>query len=133
MLKITNTKPLVLVVDDQLEIAELLQTILEDEDYTTLLCTEAQRVVEQVVLHHPDLLMLDVKMPVINGWQILKELRKQPATAQLPVIMMTAAAETLVEYREELSLYQAQILLKPFNNLSMKSLVRNSIFMPKSL
>jgi two-component system alkaline phosphatase synthesis response regulator PhoP/two-component system response regulator VicR len=121
-----------MVVDDQVEIAELLQTILEDEDYTALLCTEPRQAMEQVVINHPDLLMLDVKMPFVNGWQILKELRNQPATAQLPIIMMTAASDILAEYKENLNQYQVHLLLKPFNNRLMKNLVRESMCVVKS-
>ncbi len=116
--------PVVLVIDDQPIIAELLQAILEEEGYETQLCTLTRQAVEQAERYEPDLIMLDVNMPFINGWQILNELRQKPSTLQTPVIMMTASSDQATHYKDRLEQYQAHIIFKPFNNDAMKGLVK---------
>lgn len=120
-----QTQPLVLVIDDQPELAELLQTILEDDGYAVELCTEARQALAQIFAVKPDLIMLDVRMPGADGWQILKALRENSATSEIPVIMMSAAADKLLIFEELSARYKAQVLLKPFNNKNMLSQVQS--------
>jgi DNA-binding response OmpR family regulator len=120
-----RTQPLVLVIDDQFEIAELLQTILEDDGYAVEICTEAREATGQILDKQPDLVMLDVRMPGADGWQILQELRQNATTFETPVIMMSAASDKLPVYQELANHYRAEILLKPFNNNAMRNQVQN--------
>lgn len=125
--------PTVLVIDDQEEIAELLQVILEDEGYSTLGCSEARKAVQQAIEYQPDVIMLDMNMPYRNGWQILEDLRQKPATAQIPVIIMTAASDKIADYQAKFNQYRAEVLLKPFNNDTLKQLVKSLLPVSKML
>ncbi|MDP2884880.1 MAG: response regulator transcription factor [Ignavibacteria bacterium] len=79
----------ILVVDDERDILELLKYNLEKEGYRVLTAhngKEALRFVKQ----HPDLVVLDVMMPELDGWEVCKAIRKDPATARIPVVFLTA-------------------------------------------
>ncbi|SET47645.1 response regulator [Stigmatella erecta] len=80
----------ILVVDDEFDIVEAVKAILEEDGYRVHACgngSEALRCLKEV---KPDLAILDIMMPRLNGYETLKALRQQPAFAQLPVILMSA-------------------------------------------
>lgn len=129
----TRKQPVVMVIDDQPEIAELLQTILEDEGYATLGCSEARQAVQQALEQQPDLVMLDMNMPYLDGWQILESLRQKATTAQTTVILMTAASDKAAGYQQQLNQYKAELLVKPFNNDTMKKLVKDLLPLAESI
>lgn len=124
---INSQQPLVLVVDDQYEIAQLVEFLLEDEGYQAISCTESAKVLEVVLEHKPALILLDVNMPVVDGWEVLESLRRNPATRTLPVIMMTAASDKIESYSERLNHYKADLLKKPFNNQKLLDKVKNAV------
>jgi len=79
----------ILIVDDERDILELLKYNLEKEGYRVLTAhngKEALRFVKQ----HPDLVVLDVMMPELDGWEVCKAIRKDPATAKMPIVFLTA-------------------------------------------
>ena len=79
----------ILIVDDERDILELLKYNLEKEGYRVLTAhngKEALRVVRQL----PDLVVLDVMMPELDGWEVCKAIRKDPATAKTPIVFLTA-------------------------------------------
>ena len=81
----------ILIVEDEANIRELLRLYLEREDYAVL---EAENGVEGIKLwksEKPDMLLLDVMMPVMDGWAVCKEIR---AESDVPIIMLTAKGET---------------------------------------
>jgi two-component system alkaline phosphatase synthesis response regulator PhoP len=79
----------ILIVDDERDILELLKYNLEKEGYRVLTANngkEALRFVKQ----HPDLVVLDVMMPELDGWEVCKAIRKDPVTAKTPIVFLTA-------------------------------------------
>ncbi len=81
----------VLIVEDDNNIAELLHLYLEKEGFETQVARDGGRGVETFRTFTPDLVLLDVMMPVMDGWSVLAKIREQDAT---PVIMLTAKGET---------------------------------------
>ena len=81
----------VLVVEDDRNIAELLQLYLEKEGYAVTLAYDGGQGLDKFRLIHPDLVLLDVMMPVMDGWTVCKMIRGESNT---PVIMLTAKSET---------------------------------------
>ena len=81
----------VLIVEDDHNIAELLQMYLEKEGYTVTLAGDGGQGLTKFRAVQPDLVLLDVMMPVMDGWAVCKAIR---AEAQTPVIMLTAKGET---------------------------------------
>ena len=81
----------VLIVEDERNIAELLQLYLEKEGYTVTLAGDGGEGLEKFRAANPDLVLLDVMMPVMDGWQLCRAIR---AESKVPVIMLTAKSET---------------------------------------
>ena len=81
----------VLIVEDDQNIAELLRLYLEKEGYVAAIASDGGAGVEMFRKLQPDLVLLDVMLPVMDGWNVLKTIRKDATT---PVIMLTAKGET---------------------------------------
>lgn len=82
----------VLVVDDAEAIRELIAVNLELEGYDVERCADGLEALEAVARHRPDVVTLDAVMPRLDGFGTLERLRSDPATASIPVVMVTARA-----------------------------------------
>ena len=80
----------ILVVDDDINICELLRLYIEKEGYEVIIDNDGGQAVTKFKTEHPDLIMLDIMLPVLDGWQVCREVRK---TSQCPIIMLTAKGE----------------------------------------
>ena len=81
----------ILVADDDRNICELLKLYLEKEDYSVVLAGNGEEALARFDVENPDLILLDVMMPKLDGWQVCRELRKK---SECPIIMITAKGET---------------------------------------
>ncbi|MBR1842020.1 MAG: response regulator transcription factor [Oscillospiraceae bacterium] len=81
----------ILVIEDEANIAELLRLYLEKEGYETAVAKDGGAGVAAFDAEKPDLVLLDIMLPVMDGWQVLREIRSKSKT---PVIMLTAKGET---------------------------------------
>lgn len=81
----------VLVVDDDPNISELLRLYLEKEGFEVITCLDGMEAVELQNKQSPDIILLDIMLPKLDGWQVCKEIRK---TSEVPIIMITAKSET---------------------------------------
>lgn len=81
----------VLIIEDDPNIADLLHLYLEKEGYTTEIAPDGGAGVEKFRELQPDLILLDIMLPVMDGWEVLRNIRQ---TSQTPVIMLTAKGET---------------------------------------
>jgi signal transduction histidine kinase len=84
----------ILVVDDYAANVKLLKRNLEAAGYETVVAYDGEQALEQVDAEHPDLMLLDIMMPKIDGFEVCRRLRADEATAVIPVIMVTALKET---------------------------------------
>src|SRR5262249_25438058 len=82
--------PRILVVDDTPALLDVIRTCLEDEGYRVSTCLESRHAVRMAREDPPDLIMLDVVMPEVSGWEVLAKLRTAPAFERTPVIVCTA-------------------------------------------
>lgn len=90
---VANEKPRILIVDDVHENLHTLLNILR-QDYAVMAATSGEKALEIARrAPAPDLILLDIKMPEMDGYQVLQTLRSEPSTAEVPVIFVTAAAE----------------------------------------
>ena len=113
----------ILVVDDERHIVRLVQVNLERAGYQIVTAFDGREALEKVESEHPDLVILDVMMPYMDGFEVLQTLRKNPATSTLPVIMLTAKAQDADIFRG----WQAGVdsyLTKPFNPMELLGFVR---------
>ncbi len=81
----------ILIVDDDVHICELLQLYLEKDNFTTFTANDGASAVKIFSEKNPDLVLLDIMLPILDGWQVCREIRKISDT---PIIMITAKGET---------------------------------------
>ncbi|MDF2626764.1 MAG: response regulator receiver protein [Symbiobacteriaceae bacterium] len=85
--------PKVLIVEDDPQIARIVQIKLTNNGFTVIHAPDGGAGLAAVREHRPDLVLLDVMMPVMDGYQVLRSLRAEPEFAKLPVIMLTAKGQ----------------------------------------
>lgn len=85
--------PKILVVEDEPDLAQTVQDRLEMDKYRVILASDGKQGLEIAIRQKPDLILLDVNMPVMDGFQMLEALRKTPSTADCPVIMVTVRSQ----------------------------------------
>ena len=83
----------ILVCDDERHIVRLIQVNLERQGYTVTTAFDGKEGLEKIRTEKPDLVVLDVMMPYMDGFEVLKTIRREPETENLPVIMLTAKAQ----------------------------------------
>jgi len=103
-----------LVVDDQQELGELVQQIFRRRGFRVLGASDGAAALEQVASERPDLILLDLNLPKVDGWQVCRRLKEDPDTRRIPIIMMTAAHATLDDAQVGLGLGADEYLAKPF-------------------
>lgn len=128
-----NEQPLppskVLVVDDNLQNLELLEAYLEELDFvTTISATDGQGCLKKVESEKPDLILLDIMMPRMSGYEVCQKLKSDPETKDIPIIMVTALYEDGdVERGTEVG--ANDFVSKPVNRIDLltrvKSFLRN--------
>jgi len=80
----------VLVVDDNFVNVRLLEELLKSASYEVTTATSGEAALEKLAQSRPDIVLLDVMMPVMDGYEVCRRIRQDEKTAQLPVIMVTA-------------------------------------------
>ena len=81
----------ILIVDDDENICELLRLYLEKDGFETIVANDGEQAVDYAAKYSPDLILLDIMLPKLDGWQVCREIRK---TSETPIIMLTAKGET---------------------------------------
>ena len=112
----------ILIVDDEADILEMLQYNLEKEGYTVLTARNGKSALEQVK-HKPDLILLDVMMPEMDGWEVCRRLKQDPKTAAIPVLFLTARG-TEVDEVIGLELGAEDYIVKPISMRKLLARVR---------
>lgn len=82
--------PKILIVDDEPFNIDYLEQELEESNYTTIAATNGQEALEQVQAESPDLVLLDIMMPIMDGFEVLARLKDDPSTRDIPVIIISA-------------------------------------------
>ena len=101
----------ILVVDDDKNICELLRLYLEKEGYSVILAHDGEEALLKFETLHPELILLDIMLPGLDGWQVCREIRKK---SQVPIIMLTAKGETFDKVLG-LELGADDYVVKPFD------------------
>lgn len=117
----------IMMVDDEPIMMEVLQTFLEMEDYTNFVTvedsTKAMSVLNETT---PDILLLDLKMPIVDGFEILQRVRSHPALKRLPVIMLTSSSDSETKLKA-LEMGATDFLAKPVDSSELALRLRNTL------
>jgi len=82
-------------IDDDLELTRLVSAALEEEGWEVLVANDGEAGLEMILVEQPDLIILDVMMPGLTGWEICKYVRSKPDWAQTPILMLTGIGERM--------------------------------------
>ncbi len=118
--------PLVLVVDDNQQNLELLQAYLEDMDCQAVPARDGLEALEIVAKEPPDLILLDVMMPKMSGFEVCKRIKNDPKTSDIPVIMVTALNE-FGDIERAIDSGTDDFLSKPVNKLELLTRIKTML------
>lgn len=116
----------VLVVDDNVKNIQVVGTILTQEGFEVIPATSGLQALQRMEARPPDLVLLDVLMPDMDGFEVCRRLRENPETASLPVIFVSAANDTGAIVRG-LKAGGVDYITKPFNKTELLARVRNQV------
>jgi CheY-like chemotaxis protein len=119
-------EPSVLVVDDNQQNLELLLAYLEDVDCKTLAASDGAQALEIVKSSSPDLILLDVMMPKMSGFEVCRRIKNDPKTTDIPVIMVTALNE-LGDIERAINSGTDDFLSKPINKWELVTRVKTML------
>lgn len=112
----------VLAVDDDHVIRGLLQVNLEMEGYDVMTAVDGRDALAKMEQRRPDLVLLDVMMPEVSGWEVAEQLKSDPATRDIPVVFLSARAMD-ADIRKGLALGVDRYVTKPFDPIELMDLV----------
>ena len=122
----------IMIVDDDANICELLRIYLEKDGFSTLVATDGEQAIAFAQRYNPELILLDIMMPKLDGWQVCREIRKN---SSVPIIMLTAKGETFDKILG-LELGADDYITKPFDTKEVvariKAVLRRSSERSKS-
>jgi two-component system alkaline phosphatase synthesis response regulator PhoP len=95
-------QPYIIVADDDPDIVEAISTVLESRPYNVATARDGEKCLEMIRKRSPDLLLLDLLMPRMDGFAVIRELQSDPATAKIPVLVLTTIVEDASRRRYEL-------------------------------
>jgi DNA-binding response OmpR family regulator len=121
--------PRILVVDDEPDVVRLVEFRLQREGFEMLTATDGRSGLDLLDTEKPDLIILDIMMPLMDGMEVLREIRSHRGTSRIPVIMLTAktASVTVDEARQ---LWVSDYVMKPFDPEKLVAKVKKALKLP---
>lgn len=119
-----DRSPKVLIVDDVPLNVELQKTYLLSAGYTVIVAMDGQEAMQKIEQEHPDLILLDVMMPKLNGFEVCKQIKSNPLTQFIPVVMVTALQEVEDKIRG-IEAGADDFISKPFNKMELMARVKS--------
>ncbi len=121
-----DVAPKVLIIDDEPDMLNLTSQRLEYAGYRVLAATDGLEGLRLARSYHPDVILLDIMMPVMDGYQVLRLLKSDTATEEIPVVMLTAKGDEL-DMRISIDLGSAYHLVKPFQSRELLEEVKLAV------
>jgi two-component system alkaline phosphatase synthesis response regulator PhoP len=122
----SGKNPVVLIVDDNAQNLELLQAYLEEIDCDTIPAYDGLQALELVAKSKPDLVLLDIMMPQMSGFEVCRRLKKDPNTQDIPIIMVTALSE-FGDIERGIDSGTDDFVSKPVNRLELLARVKTML------
>jgi two-component system, OmpR family, alkaline phosphatase synthesis response regulator PhoP len=120
----SGRQPRILIADDNPQGVELLEAYLSGSDYEIAVATDGEDTLQKVAAFHPDLILLDVMMPKISGFEVCKRLRHDPATQDVAILMVTALDQN-ADIDRAVDAGTDDFLSKPINKAELLLRVRS--------
>lgn len=114
----------ILVVDDSEDIVSSLADLLGEFNYLVLTARNASEGITIVQEHHPDIILCDILMPGVDGYECLEMLKNNPQTREIPLIFLTARAEK-AEIEKGISAGAVKYLTKPFDSKELLKIIED--------
>ncbi len=124
--KTQDKTPTVLVVDDNQQNLELLQVYLEDVDCQSIPACDGPEALDIIAKNPPDLILLDVMMPKMSGFEVCRRIKNDPKTSDIPVIMVTALNE-FGDIERAIDSGTDDFLSKPVNKLELLTRIKTML------
>jgi CheY-like chemotaxis protein len=116
---------MIVVADDEQSLCDLMEAVLE-QDYEVIKASNGKEALELIQQHHPQLVISDIMMPISSGLDLLRLVRNNPETSQLPVILMSAALKPPPEVAPLVTFF----VRKPFEIEVLEQLVAKALKRP---
>jgi DNA-binding response OmpR family regulator len=116
----------VLIIEDQPQVRANISQILTLEGFETLTAADGEAGLKLATQHHPDLILCDIMMPSVSGYQVVKRLREQPDTLDIPFIFLTAKAKR-EDLRQGMDLGADDYITKPFTPQELLQAIRSRL------
>ena len=122
----TQRQPRVLIADDNQQGVELLEAYLGDSDYEIQTAADGNEALRKVAAWHPDLILLDVMMPKVSGFEVCKRLRANAATRDTAILMVTALDQKS-DMERAVDVGATDFITKPINKTELLLRVRSAL------
>jgi DNA-binding response OmpR family regulator len=112
------SKKKVMIVDDEVHIVELVKVVLEDTNYEILEAYDGQEALDKIIAEKPDLVLLDIMIPRLDGYEVCMRLKADDTTKSIPIVMLTAKGQEV----DKVKGYQSgadSYMTKPFSPLRL--------------
>jgi len=114
----------ILIADDNVQNCELLQAYLDDLDVEVVTAYEGQETLDKVASENPDLILLDIMMPKVSGFEICRRLKADEKTRDIPIVMVTALSE-IGDIERGVEVGTDDFLSKPISKLELLTRVKS--------
>ncbi len=128
----SDTRPKILIVDDEMDTLLPLKRSLEAEDYIVLEAYEGNEAMRKSKAEIPDLIILDLMLPGMDGYEVCSRLKKDARTGKIPIIMLTARDEVRDKV-EGLEIGADDYVTKPFNLNELKARIKSALRRSRSV
>ncbi len=116
----------ILIVDDEPDILQIAKRILEQEKYQVITASDGEEATRKAEAETPNLILLDIRMPEMNGFEVCKKLKALPKTKNIPIIMFTVLAHEN-DKKTAKDVGASGYIVKPFTRESLLSEVKKHI------
>jgi len=129
-----ENKKKILIVDDEMDIIELLKLRLQINGFSSAFALNGEVALEEIEKEKPDLILLDIKMPKLNGYKVTKVLKSREATRHIPILIITAYSKYTSDVAEQCQNLGVQgVFYKPFDSEQLIEKIRSCLGMEKSV
>ncbi len=119
-----DKKPRILICDDEIHITKLMETILVPQGYEVCIAYDGREALQALTTCHPDLIIIDLMMPVLDGFEVARAVRENAATKTVPIIIISAAADKQRRLKA-MELGADDFLTKPVDRVELLARVKS--------